>query len=193
MTKLDDERPVTQLLKQWTSGDTTAGEELFPLVYDQLRAIATARLWQERSDHTLQPTALVHETFMKLCSQNRVVWQCREQFLGYSANVMRQVLVDHARTRNRQKRGQGWQKVPMTDVAEIAQTPDGMLALDAALRWLEERDPAMSRMVELRFFGGLTHSEVGQLMEMSETTVRRRWRTARAWLHQQLTQETGCA
>lgn len=185
---MGQDHSVTDLLKQWGAGDTAAGNSLFPQVYDQLRELASARLWRERGDHTLQPTALVHEAFMRLRTQNQVDWRCREQFMGYAARIMRQVLVDHARARHRRKRGQGWQKVPWTEVGDLTQSPDGMLALDEALKWLEARDTGMHRIVELRFFGGLTHQEVGRFLDLSETTVRRRWRTARAWLHQHLTQ-----
>lgn len=185
---MNEDHSVTDLLRGWDAGDTAAGHELFPRVYGQLRELASARLWQERGDHTLQPTALVHEAFMRLQAQSQVDWRSREQFMGYAARIMRQVLVDHARARNRSKRGQGWQRIPLTKVDSIAQSPAGMLALDEALQWLEEQDAGMHRIVELRFFGGLTHQEISQLLKLSQTTVRRRWRTARAWLHQHLTQ-----
>lgn len=187
-TSMDENLSVTDLLRGWKAGDAAAGNALFPLVYRQLRNLASARLWQEREDHTLQPTALVHEAFMRLQAQSQVDWRCREQFIGYAARIMRQVLVDHARARNRGKRGQGWQRIPWTEVDDIAQTADGILALEGALQWLEERDADLHRIVELRFFGGLTHQEIGQFLDLSETTVRRRWRTARAWLHRYLTQ-----
>lgn len=187
-TNMGNDVSVTDLLRAWEAGDTVVGNALFPRVYDQLRKLASTRLWQERSDHTLQPTALVHEAFIRLEGQNEIDWQCREQFIGYAARIMRQVLVDHARARSRVKRGQGWQKVPLTEVDEIARTPAHMLALDEALQWLEERDAGMHQIVELRFFGGLTHQEIGQFLGLSEVTIRRRWRTARAWLHQHLTE-----
>lgn len=185
---MDEQQSITRLLRRWDAGEAAAGDELFPLVYGQLRELASARLWQERQDHTLQPTALVHEAFLKLQAHRDVDWQCRGQFLGYTARVMRQVLVDHARARGRSKRGQGWQKVPLTEIAETVHTPEGILALDEALQWLATMDSGMHRIVELRFFGGLTHQEIAELLELSQTTVRRRWRTAKAWLHRRLRQ-----
>ncbi len=183
------DEPLTDLLDRWSHGDSAAGDRLLPLVYDQLRELAGVRFRGERSNHTLQPTALVHEAFLRLRAQNQVQWQNRAQFLGYSARVMRQILVDHARSRNRHKRGGHWQRVPMTDISDFVQTPPGILALNEALEWLGKRDPVKSRVVELRFFGGLTHDEIALLLEVSETTVRRHWRTARAWLHQRLVED----
>ena len=187
MIEAHDE-PVTALLRCWSAGDAAAGERLLPLVYGQLKDIASARFRGERKDHTLQPTALVHEAFVRLRGQEEVRWESRAQFLGYSAHLMRQILVDHARSRSRRKRGGDWQRVSLTEVSDLAQSPQGVLALDQALRWLEERDPEKSRVVELRFFGGLTHGEIAQLMGLSETTVRRYWRTARARLFRRLTE-----
>ena len=177
---------LTLLLTAWSHGDAAAGEHLLRLVYDELREMACAHFRGERVDHTLQPTALVHEVFLRFQRQKAVRWRSRAQFLGYSARVMRQVLVDHARARRRHKRGGDWSRVPLAEVAGFVQTAPGIIALHEALEWLAARDPIKARIVELRFFAGLQHVEIAALLEVSETTARRHWRTARAWLHQRL-------
>lgn len=179
--------PVTQWLLAWSSGDRAALEELIPVVYPELRRIAARYLRRERFDHTLQPTALVNEAYLKLIDQNRAHWQNRAQFFGVAAQLMRRILVDHARTRGAAKRGGGAAPVTLVD-AMGASTPRGIdvVALDEALTRLTNFYPEQGRLVELRYFGGLTIEETGEVMGMSPATVKRQWAVARAWLLSQL-------
>ena len=178
---------VTRLLADWQQGDPTALEQLIPLVYEELRRRAAAYLARERPGHTLQPTALVHETFLRLAEQRNIQWKNRSHFLGVSAQLMRLVLVDHARSRRAAKRGGGARRVTFTD--ELAREADGdelVVALDDALRQLEELDPRQSRVVEMRFFGGLSVEETAAALDLSPATVKREFRMARAWLRARL-------
>lgn len=177
---------VTQLLHAWGKGDEAARDELIPLVYDTLRRIARHQLRGERAGHTLETTALINEAYLKLVEQS-VSWQSRAHFFGIAARLMRQLLVDYARARQRLKRGGDMQQISLTDVAGIAQEQAvDLLALDDALQILSEVDPQSSRIVELRFFGGLTIEETAQVMGISTPTVERGWRAARAWLQTEL-------
>ena len=177
---------VTQLLLAWGRGDEAARDELIPLVYDTLRRIARHHLRGERAGHTLQTTALINEAYLKLVEQS-VSWQSRAHFFGIAARLMRQLLVDYARARQRLKRGGDLQQISLTAAAGIAQEQAvDLLALDGALETLAEVDPQSSRVVELRFFGGLTIEETAQVMGISTPTVERGWRAARAWLHTEL-------
>ena len=177
---------VTQLLHAWGQGDEAARDELIPLVYDTLRRIARNQLRRERAGHTLETTALINEAYLKLVEQS-VSWQGRAHFFGIAARLMRQLLVDYARTRHRLKRGGDLQQISLTGAAEIAQAQAvDLLALDDALEILTEVDPQSSRIVELRFFGGLTIEETAQVMDISTPTVERGWRAARAWLQTEL-------
>jgi len=173
---------VTQLLLAWGRGDEVARDRLIPLVYDTLRRIARRHLRRERTGHTLETAALINEAYLRLIDQS-VSWQSRAHFFGIAARLMRQLLVDHARARQRLKRGGDLEHVSLTAAAEIApeRTVD-LLALDEALATLAEVDPQRSRIVELRFFGGLTIEETAQVMGVSTPTVERGWRAARAWL-----------
>lgn len=177
---------VTQLLLAWEQGDEAARDELIPLVYDALRRIARHHLRGERAGHTLQTTALINEAYLKLVEQS-VPWQSREHFFGIAARLMRQILVDYARSRQRLKRGGDQQKISLTSGVGTAneQTAD-LLALNEALETLAEVDPQKSRIVELRFFGGLTIEETAQVMGISTPSVERGWRAARAWLQTEL-------
>jgi RNA polymerase sigma factor (TIGR02999 family) len=177
---------VTQLLLAWERGDEAARDELIPLVYDALRRIARHHLRGERAGHTLQTTALINEAYLKLVEQS-VPWQSREHFFGIAARLMRQILVDYARSRQRLKRGGDRQQISLTFADEAAneQAAD-LLALNDALETLAEVDPQRSRIVELRFFGGLTIEETAQVMGISTPSVERGWRAARAWLHTEL-------
>lgn len=178
---------VTQLLLAWGGGDEAARDELIPLVYDTLRRIARHELRGERAGHTLETTALINEAYLKLVEQP-VSWQGRAHFFGIAARLMRQLLVDYARARQRLKRGGDLRQISLTAAAEIAQERAvDLLALDGALETLAEVDPQSGRIVELRFFGGLTIEETAQVMGMSTPTVERRWRTVRAWLETELT------
>jgi RNA polymerase sigma factor (TIGR02999 family) len=173
---------VTQLLLAWGRGDETARDELISLVYDTLRRIARHQLRRERAGHTLETTALINEAYLKLVDQS-ISWQNRAHFFGIAANIMRQLLVDHARARQRLKRGGDRQQISLTAVDQLAQKHAGdLLALDEALESLAEVDPQRSRIVELRFFGGLTIEETAHVMGVSTPTVERGWRAARAWL-----------
>jgi RNA polymerase sigma factor (TIGR02999 family) len=174
---------VTQLLLAWSNGDRDALEGLLPVVYGELRRIAGRYLRHERQDHTLQPTALVHEAYVKLIDQRHAQWQNRAQFFGVAAQLMRRILVDHARAHVAAKRGAGVSPVTLMDAAG-ASPPRGLdvIALDEALTRLTHLYPDQGRLVELRFFGGLTIEETGEAMGTSPATVKRQWAVARAWL-----------
>lgn len=177
---------VTQLLLAWERGDEAARDELIPIVYDALRRIARHHLRGERAGHTLQTTALINEAYLKLVEQS-VPWQSREHFFGIAARLMRQILVDYARARQRLKRGGDRQQISLTSNAEIVdgQAAD-LLALNEALETLAQVDPQRSQIVELRFFGGLTIEETAHVMGISTPSVERGWRAARAWLQTEL-------
>ncbi len=179
------EPDVTALLKEWSGGDRRALERLMPLVYDELRKLAASYLREERPDHTLQPTALVHEAYIRLTNQRDVVWQNRAHFFGIAAQMMRRILVDHARKRQAAKRDAAAWRVA-TDVDDAADRAPELLALDRALSSLEEMDPQQAKVVELRFFGGLTVEETAEVAGVSPATVKREWRTAKAWLRREI-------
>jgi len=178
---------VTQLLDEWSRGDRHALDRLLPLVYAELRRIAARQLRRERDGHTLQPTALVHEAYLRLVEQCSVDWRSRAHFYGVAAQMMRRVLVDHARRRAAQKRGDPGQRVPLDDIAETAPAPQiPVLALNDALSRLEQVDGGLARIVELRAFGGLTIDEAAHVLNVSPSTAKREWRTAKAWLAREL-------
>jgi len=174
---------VTRLLLAWSNGDRDALEDLIPVVYGELRRIAARYFRHERPDHTLQPTGLVHEAYFKLIDQDHARWQNRAQFFGVAAQLMRRILVDHARTRVAAKRGGGMTPITLIDVAE-ASSPRGVdvIVLDDALTRVTSLYPGQGRLVELRYFGGLTIEETGEAMGISPATVKRQWMVARAWL-----------
>lgn len=178
---------VTQLLVRWSDGDQTALETLMPLVYDELRRVASNYLRRERQDHTLQPTALVNEAYLKLVDQ-KAHWQNRAQFYGVAAQLMRRILVDHARQHHAAKRGgTNQQRLSITSARVIADTPEvDLLAVHEALEELKQFDPQQERIVELRFFGGLSIDETAEVMGIGHATVERDWKMARAWLRQKL-------
>lgn len=177
---------ATALLLQWSGGDRSALDALFPVVYAELRRMADVRLRHERDAHTLQPTALVHEAYLRLVDQDRTRWNDRAHFFAVAAEIMRRVLVDHARRRAASKRGAGVLAVPLDDIAETVAQPEvrdlELLAMDDALTRLGELDPQQARVVELRFFAGLDVEEVATVLGVSSRTVKREWRAARAWL-----------
>jgi RNA polymerase sigma-70 factor, ECF subfamily len=181
---------VTDLLRRWRGGDREALERLMPLVYDELRRIASRYLSRERSAHTLQRTALVHEAFVRLVDQRSVDWVNRAQFFGLAAQAMRRILLDHARSRGRLKRGAEAPRVSVDDVEPQAQAGDPdpavTIAVDTALRKLERLDPGQARIVELRFFGGLTVEETADVLSTSASSVKREWTIAKAWLYREL-------
>ena len=179
---------ITQLLKKWSNGDEEALARLTPLVYDELHRIAENYLRREYREHTLQPTALVNEFFLKFFDQNRTSWQNRAQFFGIAAKLMRRILVDHARKHYSEKHGGGRIAVSLKDIAAFGAQPDAdLLALHDVLNRLEKLDPDQGRIVELRFFGGLTIEETAEVMKISHATVEREWRTAKAFLKLELT------
>ena len=178
---------ITDLLKAWGSGDQAALDQLLPVVYDELRRLARSYLRRERPDHTLQATALVHEAYLRLIDQHSVTWQNRAHFFGVSAQLMRQILVQYARRRNAVKRDGGYRLTLDDQVMALAENRSvDLVALDDALNGLAELDPQQSRIVELRFFGGLSIEETSQVMDISPATVKRHWATARVWLHAQI-------
>ncbi len=178
---------VTQLLGQWSGGDGTALDELMPLVYDELRRIAHSHMARERGDHTLQATALVNEAYLRLKKQNAAQWQNRAQFFAVAARMMRHILVNYARGKNRAKRGAGATHVPLDDHLVVSgEKADEMVALDEALQKLEQIHKRKSDVATLRFFGGLSVHETAEALAISEETVTRDWRFARAWLQKEL-------
>jgi RNA polymerase sigma factor (TIGR02999 family) len=182
--------PVTELLIRWREGDRDALDALMPLVYNELRRLAHYYLQRERGDHTLQSTALVHEAYMRLAGQSPPHWQNRAHFFGIAAHIMRQILVEYARGHAAAKRGGGaWHLTLEEAVALPAQAEVDVVALDKALTELSEMDEQQGRIVELRFFGGLTIEDTSEVLGVSPATVKRDWVTARAWLHRAISGE----
>ncbi len=179
-------REVTDLLIQWGEGDVEVQNELWPLVYDQLRRMAGELMNGERRGHTLQPTALVNEAYLKLMDQHRMRYRDRGHFFAMAARMMRRILVDHARAKRAAKRGKG-ERVFLDVSLHLAALPEAdALDLDEALSRLEEMDPEKARVVELKFFGGLTNDELAELSGCSERTIRRHWKVAKLWLYREL-------
>jgi len=181
---------VTRLLLQWSQGDTAAREALIPLVYEELRRIARQCLASQRPDHTLQSTALVHEAYLRLVDRSSVHWENRVHFFAVAAQLMRRILVDHARKQRAAKRGGGNLTLALDEaVAPPAKRAVDLIALDDALNGLAALDSRQSQIVELRFFGGLSIEDTSQLLDISPATVKREWATARAWLYEQMNHE----
>ena len=181
---------VTQILRDWNEGDADAPARLMPLVYEELRRRAADCLRRERRDHTLQPTALVHEAYVKLVEQNRAQWKDRTHFCSVAAQLMRRILVKYAEAHNADKRGGQLRKIYLDETRELAQerAPD-LLALDDALKNLAVSHPRESEIVELKFFGGLNAKEIGEVLNVSTKTVLRDWQFAKAWLNRHLASE----
>jgi RNA polymerase sigma-70 factor (ECF subfamily) len=177
---------VTRLLVDWGNGDQAALGELIPLVYDELRRLAGRYMRRESQGHTLQTSALVNEAYLRLVDQRRVQWQNRAHFFGVAAQLMRRILVDHARSRLRAKRGGGAQIVSLDGQAVMSKEVSELIALDDALKNLAEMDPRKSQIVEMKFFGGLTTEEVAEVLKVTPRTVEREWRKAKAWLNRSL-------
>jgi RNA polymerase sigma factor (TIGR02999 family) len=177
---------VTHLLRAWSDGDPQAMEHLLPLVEAELRRLARGYMSRERREHTLQPTALINEAFIRLAGAKSVRWQDRAHFFGIAARLMRRVLVDHARSRGFQKRGAGAERISLHDSIPTPEPPLDIVALDLALDALATRDERQSRIVELRFFGGLNVDETAAVLGVSPDTVKRDWRVAKLWLLRQL-------
>lgn len=178
---------VTRLLRDWSGGDETAAERLMPLVYEELRRLARAYLRRERGDHTLQPTALVNEAYLKLVDQASVSWQNRHHFYGIAARMMRRVLVDHARERAAEKRGGARRRVSLeeADVTTFERAAE-LVALDEALQKLSAVFPRKAQVVEMRFFGGFGVDEAAEILGVSDKTVMREWESAKLWLYREL-------
>ena len=174
---------VTQLLINWRNGDKAALDQLTPLVYEELRRLARGFMRKERSNHTLQTSALINEAYLKLADQDETNWQNRAHFFAVAAQIMRHILVDHARSYSYAKRGAGAHRVSLDDAKVFSEERAGeLVALDEALTDLATIDPRKSRIVELRFFGGLNIEETAEVLELSPTTVQREWRAAKGWL-----------
>lgn len=182
-------KDITVVLKQWSDGDKDAADRLMPMVYDGLRKIAAQYLRKERNDHTFQPTALVHEAYLKLIDISDINWQDRAHFFAAASTMMRRILVDHARARLTDKRGGEAQRIALEDVISFStdKTDVDLLALDEALGLLAEFDDQQSKIVELRFFGGLTIEETAHVLGISVSTVKREWTLAKAWLYRKMT------
>ncbi|CAN5517120.1 sigma-70 family RNA polymerase sigma factor [soil metagenome] len=183
-----NEKPITQILLELRNGGRNTLDELLPLVYDELRRLAGSYLNRERSDHTLQPTALVHEAYIRLIGQNEIEWENRAHFFGISARLMREILIEHARGRKRQKRGGEFKtQIALDDAIGFTDGKElDVVAVDDALSKLEKIDEKQARIVELKFFGGLTVEEIAEVMTISPATVKREWSTAKLLLRKML-------
>ncbi|HEX8162520.1 MAG TPA: sigma-70 family RNA polymerase sigma factor [Pyrinomonadaceae bacterium] len=178
---------VTRILRDWSGGDRNAPERLMPFVYDELRRLARSFLARERGAHTLQPTALVHEAYVRLVDQRAVDWQNRAHFYGIAASMMRRVLIDHARAHATEKRGGAAIRLSLDDVqVPLEQRASDLLALDEALERLAQFDERKSRIVEMRFFAGLKDEEIAEVLGVTARTVLRDWKKARLWLYREL-------
>ncbi len=178
---------INQLLEDWNRGDASALERLIPLVFRDLREIAGRLFRRENDGHTLQPTALVNEVFIRLTEQRNIHWANRDQFLAVAAMMMRRILVDYAKGKQAAKRGSGAVKLPLDEALGVAvQENLDMVALDEALSRLAQIDERQSRIIELHFFVGLKHEQIAEVLGISVTTVKREWRTAKLWLHREL-------
>ena len=183
---------VTQMLLDWSQGDQQALDRLIPVVYAELRRLASRHLRRERADHTLQTTALIHEAYLKLIEQRNVQWQNRAHFFGIAAQLMRRILVDHARTRHRVKRGGAAMRVPLEEVVVAVEGLNiNLVSLDEALTRLATIDSRQGRIVELRFFGGLSIEESAEVLGISAATVKNDWSVAKAWLRRELLRGEG--
>ena len=181
------QQQITERLIAWNSGDAAALDDVIRAVYQELRRMADRYLRLEHPGHTLQPTALVHEAYLRLIDQTQVTWQNRAHFFGVAAQMMRRILVDHARTKQRDKRGGPARKLSLDEVMDVSKgRAADLVALDEALESLTEIDPRKSRVVELRFFGGLSVEETSEVLEVSPQTVIRDWKLAKAWLYQEI-------
>ena len=187
----DEKTEITRLLIAWSDGEEGALERLMPLVVDELRRIAERYFQRESSGHTLQPTALVNELYMRLADRRRVSWKNRAHFFGFAADSMRKILVDHARLRRAEKRGDGVRPLPLDEVTPVSVAPKSadLIDFEEALIRLEKMDPRQAQVVKLRVFTGLTNEEIAEVLGLTSRTVKRDWRTARLWLHRELEPE----
>ena len=185
----ENSQQITQLLKQWSNGDAEVLDDLMPLVYVELRRQASSYLRRERSNHTLQPTALINEAYLKLIDQRDVKWQNRAHFFAIAAQAMRRILVDYARERKREKRGGAAENLPIEEAAFVISKEKSidLVALDEALNKLAKFDERQAKVVELRYFSGLSIDETAEVLNVSNVTIRRDWNMAKAWLLQEIT------
>lgn len=191
---MDGPAEITRLLTEWSGGNQAALDTLIPVIYDELRRLASNYMRGERPDHILQTTALVNEAYMRLLGRRNVSCQSRTQFFAVAAQVMRRVLVDYARTRDRAKRGSGAAAVPLEDVAILSEgRADELLSIHSALDRLAAFDPRKGRVFELRYFGGMTMEEVADVLSVSPVTVERDWKMAKLWLRREIAPEAGHA
>jgi len=191
MTKPPPSKPheITELLEQWSGGNQAALDKLYPLVYEELRRLARSYMRREPKGHTLQTTALINEAYVRLVDQHQVHWQNRSHFFAISAQIMRRILVDHARRHLHAKRGGGARKISLDEVMLVAkERSEEVLMLDEALANLARVDPRRCQVVELRYFAGLNNTQIASVLKISENTVMRDWNLARAWLYQQLSE-----
>lgn len=185
---MDARAAVTAILAELNRGQANAAEQLLPLLYSELRRMAAGQFARERPNHTLQPTALVHEAYLRLVDQQHVHWESKAHFLALAATMMRRILLDHARAHNAERRGAGARQVTLEDTMAVGESKAlEMLQVDEALDRLAALDPQQARVVELRFFGGLSVEESAHVMKLSEPTIKRYWKSARAFLHRELT------
>jgi len=187
LAELSENEPITTLLRDFAAGNKAALDRLMPLLYPELRRLARGYMRNQRPAHTLQPTALVHEAYARLVKQNQQDYSSRAHFMGVAAHIMRQILIDHARTRNAEKRGGKVAKVPLDEATDMAaERPSSMIAIDDALRELERTDPLKAQLVEMRFFGGMTAEDSAEVLKITAAQVRRQLRVGQAWLQRTL-------
>jgi len=187
LAELSENEPITTLLRDFAAGNKAALDRLMPLLYPELRRLARGYMRNQRPAHTLQPTALVHEAYARLVKQNQQDYSSRAHFMGVAAHIMRQILIDHARTRNAEKRGGKVAKVPLDEATDMAaERPSSMIAIDDALRELERTDPLKAQLVEMRFFGGMTAEDSAEVLKITVAQVRRQLRVGQAWLQRTL-------
>lgn len=184
---MDNSGNITRLLRDYEAGNREALDDVFPLVYEELRRLAANRLRDERADHTLQPTALVHEAYLRLIEQHSTDWRNRAHFFGLAAEMMRRILVNHALGRNRIKRFGNQTRMALDDCISFAKERDfDVILLDEALNKLANFDAVQAKIIELKFFAGLTNEEIAEVLGVSDSTVKREWRIAKAWMHNEL-------
>jgi RNA polymerase sigma factor (TIGR02999 family) len=189
LAEVTNDQPITTLLHEFAAGNRSAFDRLIPLLYPELQRLARSYMRKERTSHTLQPTALVHEAYARLVKQDQPDYRSRAHFMGVAAQVMRQILVDHARTRNAGKRGGGASNVPFEEVTSVAaKRPSAMIAIDDALGELARKDPVKAQLVEMRFFGGMTAEDSAEVLKITPAEVRRHLRVGQAWLQRELDQ-----
>jgi RNA polymerase sigma factor (TIGR02999 family) len=187
LAELSENEPITILLRDFAAGNKAALDHLTALLYPELRRLARVYMRNERTAHTLQPTALVHEAYARLVKQDQPDYSSRAHFMGVAAHIMRQILIDHARARNAEKRGGKVAKVPLDEVTDLAaERPPAMIAIDDALRELERNDPLKAQLIEMRFFGGMTAEDSAEVLKITAAQVRRKLRVGQAWLQRAL-------